>query len=204
MTPRWEFVSGADLEDAYVRQIPLSELVPDSAAIYIWRRLLRVPPDALQSSEALMTWLEDAMQAPKAEVHNRRLSHFAVLDQLTIRGAGMTQTKKQQFGPLTSTYKAREWFAKYVQSVSGFSPPLYCGETADLSQRTRDHLSGDTHFGKRITTNTVEATWSDLELGFCNLETLRFRTEERATKLRQLLELVTTAFALSGYVSRRG
>ena len=204
MTPRWEFVSGADVEDAYVRQTPLADLVPDSPAIYIWRRILHVPPSALQSSDALLTWLDDAMQAPNAEVHNRRVSHFAVLDQLTIRGAGMTQTKKRQFGALTSTYKARDWVAKYVQSVSRFSPPLYCGETADLSQRTRDHLSGDTDFGKRITKNTVEATWSDLELGFCSLATLRIPTEERATKLRQLLELMTTAFSLSGYVSRRG
>lgn len=204
MTPRWEFVSGADLEDAYVRQIPLSELVPDSSAIYIWRRLLQVPPSALQSSEALMTWLDDAMQAPNAEVHDRRLSHFAVLDHLTIRGSGITQTKRQQFGPLTSTHKARDWLAKYVQGVGRFSPPLYCGETSDLSQRSRDHLSGDTDFGKRIKNGAVEASWPDLELGFCSLGTLRFPSEERATQLRQLLELVTTAFALSGYVSRRG
>ena len=204
MTPRWEFVSGADLEDAYVRQTPLSELVPDSSAIYVWRRLLQVPPSALRSSDALMTWLNGAMQAPNAEVHDRRLSHFAVLDQLTIRGSGITQTKKQQFGPLASTSKARDWLAKYVQSVGRFSAPLYCGETADLSQRTRDHLSGETGFGQRIKRGTVEASWSNLELGFCSLATLRFPTEERATELRQLLELVTTAFALSGYVSRRG
>ena len=204
MMPAWEFVPGSDLEEAYLSQAPLSELVPKCGAIYLWRRLVRAPPGVLRSSEAFVKWLDASMTLPTADVRDQRLSHFAFLDRLTIRGSGFTPTKHQQFGSLMDKRKAREWLAGYIQDVGRFSPPIYCGETANLAQRVRDHLSGETGFGRLVDQGEISASWSTLELAFYNLDRLQGRDEERASEVRKLLELVTTAFSVSGYVSRRG
>ncbi|MCY4029315.1 MAG: hypothetical protein OXH75_23725 [Acidobacteria bacterium] len=200
----WEVVPGVDLQDAYVRdESALSEFVPTAPAIYLWRRALRVPPEAL-TSEEFAKWLDKAMGTPVAEVDGHRISHFAVVDQLTIRSPGLTPRKQQQFGPLMTGPKAREWLAKYVRTLNQFTPPLYCGETTNLAQRTRDHLSGETGFGQRLHRQEHALTWSDLDLAYYSLDHLRFPSESRATDLRKLLELLTTAFSVAGYVSRRG
>lgn len=204
MPSAWEVVSGLDLRDAYVRQDPLSEFVPKSPAIYLWRRALRVPREALISSTEFTKWLNGATQVPIAEVRGQRLSHFAVVDHLTVRGAGLTPTKQQQFRSLMATRRAREWLAKYLHDLRDLLPPLYCGETVNLVQRTREHLSGETGFGQRLQRQDFGVSWSDLELAFYRLDRLHLRDDNRATNLRKLLELLTTTFSVSGYVSRRG
>ena len=203
MRSGWETVSGLDLQDAYVRQIPLSDFVPKTAAIYLWRRALQVPREALGSSASFREWLNTAMQAPIAEIRGQRISHFAVIDQLTFRSPGFTPTKQRHFELMTSL-KTREWLAKYVQDVGQFAPPLYCGETANLNERTREHLSGETGFGQRLQRVEPCLSWPDLDLVFYDLSQLRVRPETRARDLRRLLELITTAFSVAGYVSRRG
>ena len=204
MSSEWELVFGSDLQDAYVRQTPLSDFVPKTAAIYLWRRALRVPREALSSTRAFTQWLDNAMRTPIAEVHEHRLSHFAVVDRLTFRSPGLTAIKRQQFGPLFDSPKARRWLAQYLHDLAPFTPPLYCGETDNLADRTRAHLSGETGFGQRIQRQESGISWSDLDLTFYRLDRLQFRQETRASDLRKLLELVSTAFSVAGYVSRRG
>ena len=204
MPSPWDVASGRDLRDAYVRQSPLSEFVPTVPAIYLWRRALRAPREALTSSMQFSRWLNTTMQVPVAEVRDQRLSHFAVVNQLTIRGAGLTPIKQQQFKPLMATRKSREWLAKYLQELRDLVPPLYCGETSNLAQRTREHLAGDTGFGQRLHSQDPSISWSDLELAFYRLDRLQLRDDNRANDLRKLLELLTTTLSVSGYVSRRG
>ena len=204
MPSGWELVFGSDLQDAYVRQTPLSDFVPKTAAIYLWRRALRVPREALSSTRELTQWLDTAMRTPIAAVHEHRLSHFAVVDRLTLRSPGFTEIKRQQFGSLVDSPKARRWLAKYLQDLAPFTPPLYCGETENLAERTRAHLSGETGFGQRIQRQEFGISWSDLDLAFYRLDRLQFRQETRASDFRELLELVSTAFSVAGYVSRRG
>lgn len=203
MLSGWETVSGTDLHDAHVRQSPLSDFVPRAPAVYLWRRALRVPRAALRGSAELCAWLDTAMRTPVAEIRDQRLSHFAVVDQLTFRGAGFT-AKKQHDLELMTSRKRREWLAKYINEMAQFAPPLYCGETADLTQRTREHLSGETGFSQRLQLAKPRLSWPDLDLAFYDLSQLQFRQETRARDLRQLLELITTAFSVAGYVSRRG
>lgn len=203
MRSGWETVSGLDLHDAYVRQIPLSDFVPKTAAIYLWRRALQVPREALSSNAEFRDWLDTAMRTPTAEIRGQRISHFAVIDQLTFRSPGFTPTKQRHFELMTSR-KAREWLARYVQDVGQFAPPLYCGETANLTERTREHLSGETGFGQRLQRAEPRISWPDLDLAFYDLDQLQIRQEPRARDLRQLLELITTAFSVAGYVAKRG
>lgn len=206
MTTGWEFVPGADVQDAYVRQSPLSDLIPVCEAIYLWRRHLTVPTAAVRDSRRFVEWLDNAMQVPTGEVLNQHLSHFAILDRLTIRGQGLTPTKRQQFGEWMSSPKARRRLARYVNGLTQFSPPLYCGETANLVQRTHDHLSAETLFGQRVQDGLVPS-WSELELAFYSLgqtDDTQHNEKPAAKNRRTLLELVTTAFSVAGYVSRRG
>ena len=200
----WELVSGVDLHDAHVRQTHLSDFVPSTGAIYVWRRALRVPREALGTSTRFRSWLDSAMQIPIADVRDQRLSHFAVLDHLTLRSGGFTGTKHEKFTRLTDSRRSREWLARYLQSIAQFTPPLYCGETTNLAERTRAHLSGETGFGQRLQDSASALPWSDLDLAFYRLERLQIRNETRADDLRTLLELITTAFSVAPHVSRRG
>ena len=204
MPSRWEIVSGLDLNDAYARQDNLADLVPDAPAIYLWRRALHVPRVARTNSHAFTKWLNAAMRAPIAEVRNHRLSHFAVVDRLTIRGATFTPTKLRQFDPLMTTRKKRDWLAGFIGDLSPLTPPLYCGETSNLMQRTREHLSGETGFSQRIKEPDLNFSWSDLDLVFFRLDHLQLKDDAQRSNLRKLLELMTTAFGIAGHVSRRG
>ena len=140
MTWKWEFVSGGEIEDTYIRQASLHDLVPDCEAIYLWRRELSAPGSALRDGTAFTRWLDSTMQVPTGEVCGQPLSHFVMLDQLTIQGRGLTPEKRRQLASFTNRPTARRWLARYIRSLSQFSPPLYCGETSDLVQRTRDHV----------------------------------------------------------------
>lgn len=204
MQSRWEIVSGADLSDAYERQGTLSDLLPKAAGIYLWRRALQIPRTALTSSLAFTKWLNTAMQTPIAEVRDHRASHFAVIDRLTIRGANLTSTKLRQFHQLMATRKKREWLAGYIRDLSYSTPPLYCGETRNLRQRIREHLAGETGFSQRIQNPDLSLSWSDLDLVFLRLDHLQLTDDAQHSELRKLLELLTTAFSVAGYVSRRG
>ena len=73
MAKQWDLVSGRDLQDSHVRQSPLSEYLPDTAAIYFWRRALRVPRRALSSHKAFAQWLDIAMQVPIAKIADQRI-----------------------------------------------------------------------------------------------------------------------------------
>ena len=205
MAKQWDLVSGRDLQDSHVRQSPLSEYLPDTAAIYFWRRALRVPRSALSSHKAFAQWLDIAMQAPIAKIRDHRASHFAVVDLLTIRSSGLTTTKQQHFPSLMATRGDRQRFAQYLHDFVGqFVPPLYCGETENLAQRTQDHLSGETAFGQQLLNQELSVSWSDLDLVFYPLDRIQPQPSTRARDYRKLLELVSTAFSLAGYVSRRG
>ena len=179
MTPKWSFRSGAEIEEAYVKQRPLSDLLPTCPAIYVWRRSLEVPDHARRDSQAFVEWLNKAMQVPVGEVRDQRLSHFAVLRQLTLQSQGLTETKKRQFTALVSTPKKRRWLAHYVRQLGQFSPPPYCGETGNILQRTRDHLSGETGFGQHVRCKHVPS-WSELELAYYSLEKVQPKDERHA------------------------
>lgn len=203
MPADWQTVSGRDLLDAYEHQGSLKDFLPQAPAIYLWRRALRPPPEAHLSHDQFAAWLDATMKIPLAEIHAKRLSHFAVMDRLTLHSDGFTATKTRHFDDLMNTKTKRRWLARYVEQLEAFIPPVYCGETHDLEHRTRRHLAGDTGFGQRIL-DDIDFSWTNLNLTYYGLDQLHPRTATQATAIRQLLELVTTAFSLAGYVSRRG
>ena len=203
MLPKWSFVSGLEMEEIYDREGSLSDVLPPQAALYLWRRVLRVPPRKLRDREAFARWLDQTMQVPAGEVENQRLSHFAVLDRLALQGRGLTASKKRDLVAFLSAPARRRWLERYLRSLGQFAPPLYCGETANLSARTEEHLAGDTRFGRQVMDGRV-SPWSELEIGYFLVEDIQPEDEGRAKEVRTLLEMITTSFAVAGYVSRRG
>ena len=199
----WSFVSGIEIEEIYDREHSLSELLPPRAAVYLWRRALRVPPRKVHDREAFADWLNEAMQIPTAEVAEQRLSHFAVLHQLVLQGQGLTETKKGQLANFLSAPVRRRWLVRYLRLLRQFAPPLYCGETKSISKRTQAHVSGETGFGRQVSEGHAPP-WSELEMGYFLVDDIQPEDEGPAKEMRTLLELITTAFAVAGYVSRRG
>ena len=204
MPADWQVVSGRELLDAYEHQGSLKDFLPKAPAIYLWRRALRAPREALLSHDQFAAWLDATMKTPLAEIRDKRLSHFAVINRLTLHSDGFTATKTRHFNELMNTKTKRRWLARYVEQLEAFIPPVYCGETQDLQHRTQRHLAGDTGFGQRILDRDIDFSWTDLNLSYYGLAQLQPPTETRATEIRQLLELVTTAFSVAGYLSRRG
>ena len=203
MTRKWEFLSGEEVEDSYLHQTSLQDLVPSCEAIYLWRRRLSVPRGAIHDGPGFMAWLENAMQAPTGEIRNQHLSHFALLEYLTIRGQKLTPEKRRLLARFAGRPKMRKWLAHYVRSLAQFSPPLYCGETGNLAQRVRDHVSAETGFGQQVQHRRVPP-WCELELAFYALGDADNDDDLKAKERRTLLEIVTTAFSVAGYVVRRG
>lgn len=203
MALRWHFVPGDELEASLAKQRPLSELLPDCPAIYLWRRSPNVPPHVQSSGKAFADWLDEMMQTPMGEVRNQRLAHFAIIHHLSLQSAGLTDIKKLQLAGPVWTPKRRRWLAEYIRQLRQFSPPLYCGETGNLAARTKDHLSGDTGFGQQVHRDSL-LSWSNLELAYHKIDKVQPKTEKEAKEFATLVELITTALAVSGYVSRRG
>ena len=97
----------------------------------------------------------------------------------------------------------RHFLAKYVRTLWQFAPPLYCGETGNLRNRSREHVTGETGFGRRVLAREVPP-WRDLELGYLILGDARADDDLRASQRRRLLEVVATSLLVAGYVDRRG
>ena len=89
MFSKLSFVSGLELKEIYDSQRSLSELLPEKAAIYLWRRAPRVPPREMESSEAFSKWSDETIKVPAGEVRDQLLSPFAILHRLTIQGHGL-------------------------------------------------------------------------------------------------------------------
>ena len=89
------------------------------------------------------------------------------------------------------------WLAHCVRSLAQFSSPLYCGETGNLAQRVRDHVSAETGFGQQVQHGKVPP-WCELELAFHALGDAENDDDIKAKERRTLLEIVTTAFSVAG------
>ena len=202
MTLAWSFASGEEIEDACDRGVALSDL-PASEAIYLWRRRSSPPPRALRDGSEFVRWLEEAMRLPGGEVRDQPLGHFALLNHLTLRARALPADKRRLLVRASREPRHRQFLAKYVSTLWQFAPPLYCGETGNLRHRSREHITGETGFGRRVLAGETPP-WRDLELGYLTLGTARAEDDLGASQRRRLLEVVATSLVVAGYVDRRG
>ena len=201
-TLQWDFASGDDIEDACNRGVVLSDL-PASEAVYLWRRRSSPPRRALRDGPEFVRWLEEAMLVPGGEIRDQPLGHFATLDRLTLRARALPSDKRRLLVHASREPRHRHFLANYVRTLWQFAPPLYCGETGNLRNRSREHVIGETGFGRRVATGQVPP-WRDLELGYLILGDARSADDLSASQRRRLLEVVATSLVVAGYVERRG
>ena len=161
------------------------------------------PSSALASAAEFVAWLDEVLAAPSGEVTNLPLSHFALLDRLTIRSPGLTDAKRKELDHWATKSAKRKQLANYVHSLADFIPPLYCGEAENLPTRVKAHLSGDTGFGRKVKDGDAPA-WSELGLAYYRVSDAQEDPKGQRKRRRTLLELIATNLSISGYVDRRG
>ena len=198
----WCFASGEEIEHTCDRGASLSEL-PASEAIYLWRRRSSPSKTALRDGAEFVRWFEEALHLPAGELRDQPLGHFAMLDRLTLRARPLPADKRRLLVRASREPRHRRFLAKYIRTLWQFAPPLYCGETGNLRTRSRDHVTGETGFGRRVLAGQVPP-WRDLELGYLIIGDARADDDFQASKRRTLLEVVATSLVLAGYVDRRG
>src|SRR5687768_12008685 len=91
--PQWEKVDGSELEERFATSDGVADLLPDGPAIYMWRRNLRPPPAVLVSPAAFRSWIDSAVAVPIACLKRRELSHYALLENLTLGGQALSEEK---------------------------------------------------------------------------------------------------------------
>lgn len=201
----WQVLRGIEIAEALEDQDALTRLVDPCQAVYIWRRSFEPPPDAARSSDELIRWTERLLATPHGAALQKRLGHFIQIDGVTLRGPGLTPDKLATLQRVASSPRWRRMLTSFIRSLAPFAPPLYVGETSDLPIRLRDHVNGDTGFGRKVR-SSKELRWSELDLHYFALGDAREEDEStpEAKARRTLLEYIATGASLAGYVERPG
>jgi len=199
-TSLWHSESGADLLELYNAAEPLSTLLPNCAAVYMWKLALR--PGILQkaSPDEYVTWLDRLCRIPLGRVADSQLSHYLRVSNIEIRGRGLPEAKKHFFRKFLSPPPARKWMTEYINELSIHLPAIYVGETENLQQRITQHLAGDSQFGAQIR-ETPELAWDMLKLYFVKVENA---DAEFAAVARRSLEYLTSSLTIAGFTIRPG
>lgn len=199
--PRWEKVTGLELEERIALDRPLDDLLPSGPAVYMWRRNLRLSPAATTSASAFQAWLGKVMRVPIATLKKKELSHYSILEKLSLGGQGLSADKENTLGELAKNAKARVYLAGYVESLAMALPSLYVGEAHNLTVRIRDHINGDSGL-KSLLIEDFELGWPDVELWYFVLPL--DDDSEKPKSLRTLFEAIATRLTLAPCVRRIG
>jgi len=196
--PQLSRVDGNELEERLATGDSIADLLPISPAIYLWRRNLKPPPGALASPSAFRNWIERVISVPLASVRRRELSHYAILEGLTLGGQGLSDEKKQTIEHLSA--KGRSYVAQFLQALAAELPSLYVGETQNLRERIASHVRGESGL-KDVLVEDFGVSWRDVDLWFYELPR---GNDESAKPLRTLLETLATKLTLAPSVRRIG
>ena len=202
---RWNSISGADLEEAVIHREPLDTIIEPCEAIYLWRRSVVPPPEALRSSRQFRIWIDRCLGTPFSLITDKRLAHFATLEKLVIGGGDLTEEKSNTLKSIQSQSMGRRLLAKFVASLNSFIPPIYAGETKNLPQRVGQHLRGATKFSELMQQH-LHLKWSETDLYYYPIGDPRDETQDTESRKarRTLLETIVSQLALAGCVSRIG
>jgi len=183
----WKQVDGAELIDALDDQ-RLSELLPQAAGVYVWRRRLVAPSQCRAGKDAFCEWLENVSMQPLGRITRRPLSHCVWAEGLQVGGGGLTDDKRNTLQTIAISRSAREFVINFVESLSQFTALIYVGQTDNLRVRIRDHLNGDTALHPYVS-ELLGLEWADLELRFFTTQSSSaLGIREKA--FQELLELV--------------
>ena len=196
----WKSELGEDLVSELEITNNLKSILPNSPAIYLWK--LRITPTPAQSASPISytSWLTDLCSTPLGRVISKPLSHYLRLNDLELRGRGLPDEKKAFFLDFLSTRPARMWMTQFLRGLNQHIPALYVGETDQLANRAKQHITGESDFGQQII-DTMNVTWQQLELYYAPV---KHPNEERATTARRSFEYITACLTIAGFTNRPG
>ena len=183
----WKCIPGDEMVDAF-SESSLSELVPQSSALYLWRRRIVYDPSITSTPQACIDWLEDLAEQPAAVLGTRPLSHCVTIEGLVLGGGGLTHEKRDAIPSATQQRRMRERVARIMSSLTNFMPPLYIGEANNLRMRVHQHLRGDTGLQYYIE-SSLGLRWADLEMHYHELSRSP-NTSAEAKRIQELLEFL--------------
>lgn len=199
----WHSVLGSELDRAFNRNEPLSDILSTGPAIYIWRRNLNPPIHVIQNPQRMNAWLSEALAQRYTEIPAADMAHFIHIHGVSVGGDNLSLRKEKTLKDALLKRENREWLREFVRSLTEFSPPLYVGEADSLSTRIRDHLRGDTNFADMLQ-NKLGLSWNKLILCYCPLDGQTCAESGSDKDWRTLLEMIATVFGLAGCTARPG
>lgn len=198
---RWQSASGSELEERLILGRSLEELLPETPAIYMWRRHLRAPRLARSSPAGFQEWVDRELRTPVATLRQMELSHYAIIETLHIGGQGLSSDKQSTLAELSRSPMGRAYVAQFLQSLATALPSVYVGEAIALRTRAREHLQGDSGL-KTVLQIDMGLEWTALDLWYYELP--RSRDDEEPKALRTLLEMIASRLTIAPCVRRVG
>lgn len=195
---RWQSASGSELEERLTLGASISDIIPSSPAVYMWRRHLSAPLLAVSSPMRFREWVQKTLSVPLASLGGRELSHYTYLAGLKFGGQGLGVEKQASLELFCGGVKGRKYLATYLQSLAPFLPAVYVGEASKLDDRVKQHVSGESGLRDLVTTE-MGLDFQDLDLHYCTVP-----PGESAKELRTLLETIATRLTVAPCVRRIG
>lgn len=192
----WKRMDGASLLSS-LADGSIDDFFNPVPGIYAWRLNLAYPSFDPIRGAAILANFTSLFQYPTANTSRRYLSHSIVLKGLEISPKPMEEKKRRELESFIKRNPANaDWFQKYLASVSQQMPNLYVGQTIDLRQRIKTHVSGGTDFGEYIL-NDWPGTFENLYLEWLEIP-------GAGSSTLQVMEYIAQTFTISGLSKRAG
>ena len=183
--------------------------IPDKQGIYMWKLKPIYSGWNNDSWATFIDRLDNRLFAPIAEelpskdqpTHRHRVFNLG----LEIRGKKFPQSKRNRLdAEEDDLHQKKRFIGGFCESLNSHVPALYVGESGNLRNRIKDHLSGHTGFGKNIADHD-ELHFKDMNLFYLELgDQFENLFEDTVSDYRTTLEWIATMVTLSGYTKRAG
>jgi hypothetical protein len=194
----WRLARGEQILELY-HTGQMSDIIPERAAIYLWRLSMRPPAAARATAQALTDWLDSLLTLPLGEVTDSRVSHALRIASLEVRGGGLGEEKKRVIQAFSADRRNRQWLLRFLETLGPQSTALYAGETGNLYSRTKQHLNGDSDFGLMVREH-IRLSWEMFDLHYVELGD----ATEQPSEVRKALEYMTAVMTVSAFTKRPG
>jgi hypothetical protein len=196
----WKRVFGADLVELVDSHLPLTSVLDEGAAVYVWKQAIIPSPGQRHEPSLLVDWLDTLCTSPRGETLSAQLSHFIHVAGVEIRGRPLTADKRQVLQAFARASTNRRWLLAYLRGIEQHMPALYVGEAEDLPARVQQHMQGVSDFGALVNSR-ADLDWGNLNLHYV---TIPLDPDGKSTSVRRAIEYLTASLAIAGFTRRPG
>ena len=194
----WTSIDGETLLAELESKGTLKDILPNIAAVYIWRLRLR-PSVNVHDKAGLVQHIRRVAQLPQGRVTDLDMSRSLRLEAMVFGGTGLPEAKIQTLEHMIGSASGARFIWDFLSDLESRIPALYAGESGRLPSRIADHIRGKTGFGYAVGREPVLG-WSDLVCEF--VRTGEANDDESSN--RKALEYLTTILTISNYTQRAG